>query len=169
MTVAILFLLGFTLHNIEEALWLPAWSVKAKRFHAPVNGDEFRFAVIMVTALGYLLTFLHFLLLPESSVSRYAYLGFVSMMVLNTLFPHLAATIALRSYSPGLITGFVLNLPFGLYILCTEIQGKSDALLILGVTVVITPLVLLLISLWFRAGRALFGGNEDDGVQIKRQ
>jgi len=29
----LLFLFGFTLHNIEEALWLPGWSKHAKKFH----------------------------------------------------------------------------------------------------------------------------------------
>ena len=53
-----LFLLGFSLHNLEEALWLPAWSKKAKRFHKEVAVNEFRFALILITSLGYVLTFL---------------------------------------------------------------------------------------------------------------
>ena len=169
MSAALLFLLGFSLHNIEEALWLPAWSQKAKRFHEPVGPDEFRFAVIMVTALGYFLTFTHFLLLPDSPIFRYAYLGFIAMMVLNAVFPHLASTIVLRSYCPGLSTGLALNIPVGLFVLCTDISGRSDALRVLGATVVITAVVLVLLPLWFRAGRALVGGNDDGGVQINRQ
>jgi hypothetical protein len=58
--IEILFLLGFSLHNIEEALWLPQWSQNATRFHKPVSNNEFHFAVIMVTAIGYLFTFQYF-------------------------------------------------------------------------------------------------------------
>ena len=29
----IIFLLGFTLHNLEEAIWLPEWTKYAKNYH----------------------------------------------------------------------------------------------------------------------------------------
>ena len=100
----ILFLLGFTLHNLEEAVWLPAWSKYAKQFHPEVKKNEFHFAVIVVTAIGYLLTLLHFSDDKNNIVIQSIYYGFILMMALNVFFPHLIATIVLKKYSPGLIT-----------------------------------------------------------------
>ena len=37
--IEILFILGFSLHNIEEALWLPAWSKQAKTFHQEITAN----------------------------------------------------------------------------------------------------------------------------------
>jgi len=39
-----LFALAITVHNIEEEIWLPAWSKTAGWFHYPVGIVEFRFA-----------------------------------------------------------------------------------------------------------------------------
>lgn len=43
------FVLAVLLHNVEEALWLPAWSSSAGRWHAPVSGPEFGFAVSVLS------------------------------------------------------------------------------------------------------------------------
>lgn len=115
--IEILFLLGFSLHNIEEALWLPAWSKYAEKYHEQVTANEFRFAVMIVTALGYLLTFQFFVFGSEFVLSKYLYLGFVLMMAMNAVFPHLAATILLKRYAPRLITGLMLNVPLGSYLI----------------------------------------------------
>ena len=122
--IEILFILGFSIHNIEEALWLPEWSKYAKKFHQEITENEFRFAVIIITAIGYLITFQYFIFSETSIVSKYLYLGFVSMMILNTIFHHLIATIALKKYAPGLITGILLNVSIGLYILINIIHHK---------------------------------------------
>ena len=152
----ILFIMGFTIHNIEEAIWLPEWSRHAVKFHREVNGKEFRFALVVITAVGYLLTF-QYLAYPESSgISRYAYLGFVAMMVLNTVFPHMAAYIALRKYAPGLVTGVLLNFPLGLIILIDNIHEGVGLPGLAVATVLVTITVLLLIKLLFRVGRTIF-------------
>ena len=54
--IKLLFIPGFTLQNLEEALWLPKWSQLAKKFHNPVTTNEFIFAVLIITTIGYLLT-----------------------------------------------------------------------------------------------------------------
>ena len=108
----LLFLFCFSIHNIEEALWLPAWSKYAKRYHKEVTENEFRFGVIVVTAIGYLITFQYFLF-SAYGISKFIYGGFILMMVINVIFPHMLATVALRRYAPGTITGLILNLPVG--------------------------------------------------------
>ena len=116
----LVFLLSFTLHNIEEALWLPKWSQYAKKFHPPVAKNEFHFAVLMVTLIGYVLTFLFLATGNTNEIVKYLYLGFLLMMAFNSIFPHLIATIALRKYAPGTFTGLLLNLPIGLYIVFVQ-------------------------------------------------
>ena len=69
--IELLFLLGFSLHNIEEALWLPAWSKHARKYHKEVSPNEFRFAVIIVTAIGYLLTFQYFVFGSDYAAAKY--------------------------------------------------------------------------------------------------
>lgn len=150
----LLFLLGFSLHNIEEALWLPAWSVHAKRYHKPVTAGEFRFAVIIVTAIGCLFTFQYFIF-SGAYIPRCIYLGFVLMMVLNALFPHLAATVALRRYAPGTATALLLNVPIGSFILVTSIGSESELLQVLAAAAAVTAIMLPLIKLLFIAGKKI--------------
>ena len=153
--IQILFLLGFSLHNIEEALWLPGWSESAGRFHKKVTPNEFYFAVIVVTIAGYLFTFQYFILACSSiaAISKYVYHGFILMMVLNVFIPHVAATIALKRYAPGTITAILLNAPIGIYILLQELQTKSDILYTAIAGVGVTIVVLLLIEACFKFGK----------------
>lgn len=154
--IELLFLLGFSLHNIEEALWLPAWSKHARKYHKEVSPNEFRFAVIIVTAIGYLLTFQYFLFGFTHAAAKYLYLGFILMMVLNVFFPHLIATIVLRKYAPGLITGLLLNAPCGIYILIKKTSDFNDLLFVVIAGVILAAFFLLLIKYLFVLGKYLF-------------
>ena len=102
------FVAAVTLHNIEEALNLPAWSRAAGRFHPPVGAKEFRFAVIVLTALAAICAIAA---TAGSVVGLYLLCGSALAMALNVLVPHVAATIALRSYMPGTATGLLIILP----------------------------------------------------------
>jgi hypothetical protein len=42
----LIFLLSFSLHNIEEGLWLPGWSKYAGKYHPQVSKHEFHFALM---------------------------------------------------------------------------------------------------------------------------
>ncbi len=154
--IELLFLLGFSLHNLEEALWLPQWSKHARKYHKEVSKNEFTFAVISVTAVGYLLTFQYFIFAPSSSSSRYIYLGFILMMVGNVIFPHLIATLVLKKYAPGTITGVMLNAPLGIYILIKCINGTDELIFVIISGVILAMLFLLLIKLLFKTGKYLF-------------
>lgn len=151
----LLFLLAFTLHNIEEALWLPRWSQYAKKFHPPVAKNEFHFAVLVITVLGYVLTFLVLLTDSSNDIVKYLYLGFLLMMAFNAVFPHLIATIVLRRYAPGTLTGLLLNLPIGVYVIF-RIHGEHIELhkLLIGFAV-ITVVTLVSLKPLFRMGRKL--------------
>ncbi len=119
MTVGVLsttFVLAVLLHNAEEAIFLPAWSQHAARWHRPVGRSEFRFAV---TALSLLLVVVAAFAIHQgpNSLSAYLFFGYVFAMTANAIVPHLAATLALRRYMPGTASGLLLNLPIGIYLL----------------------------------------------------
>jgi hypothetical protein len=131
------------LHNLEEAIWLPAWSQKAGKWNSKIGKREFRFAVVVLTLLAYGLTYLSWSGGPES-IWTYLNGGYMFAMLLNVFLPHLAATIALRQYAPGVVTGIFLNLPINCILLYLAFYEKwlvSEKFLLLAP---ITVLALLL-------------------------
>lgn len=107
----LLFLIAFTLHNLEEAFFLPAWS-KSSRFQKTVEPKVFRFAVTVITLLAYSIGVLY-LLWPSIIYFQYLQAGLIGAMLLNVIVPHVVATIAERKYAPGIVTGLILIFPFG--------------------------------------------------------
>ena len=121
---ALLFMFTITLHNIEEALWLPQWSHHAKKYHKPLERKEFHFALIVITALAYVISGL-FLFFPKVFFIKCLFVGYVGAMILNVFFPHIIATILLKRYAPGLITGVLVNLPLNSLIIINMLNGKK--------------------------------------------
>ena len=148
--INILFVFAFIIHNIEEAIWLPSWSKHAKKFHKAVDFNEFVFAVLIITILGVLLTFLNSIY--DNKIMNSLYLGYVGMMVLNAIFPHLVATIALRRYAPGLITAIALNVPIGSYILY-ESMKELEFIHIITSTVLISVIIVVSLPVLFRISK----------------
>ncbi len=151
----IFFPLAITLHNLEEAVWLPKWSKYAKQFHKPIEANVFYFAVIFVTILAYLSTFLA-IAFPALWLWKYVFHGFLGAMILNVIFPHLASTIILRKYSPGLITGLFLLIPVNSVILYQSVMFGHVKLSDLILSVLMVSIVLLsLLPLFFKIGEQL--------------
>jgi hypothetical protein len=111
-----LFPIAFAIHNIEEAIWFPPFSKSAGKFHKPVERFEFTFAVITLTILSLIITILFFIN-GKLSIACYMYFAFNFGMLINVFFPHFIATIVLRKYCPGLLTGVVLLIPTTVFIL----------------------------------------------------
>ncbi|MET3208194.1 UNVERIFIED_CONTAM: multisubunit Na+/H+ antiporter MnhE subunit [Paenibacillus sp. PvR008] len=151
--LVILFLFAITLHNLEEALWLPAWSNQASKFKKPVGKNEFYFAVIFITSLAYLSTFFY-LFFPNSTMAKYILIGFLGSMIINTIFPHLLATIVLKRYAPGLLTGILLNIPINSFIIYQFFQNNELTFRALFLSTLIVGGVLLsLIPVLFKIGK----------------
>lgn len=155
IALKLIFLLGFTLHNIEEAIWLPEWSKYAKKFHEPVERNQFIFAVIVVTIIGYLVTAAEIIENIPGGVFSYIYLGFIGMMGLNAFLPHLAATILLKKYAPGLITALFLNLPLSIIIIARYIAAGINVYFLILAILVFTVITLSLLKPLFRLGDKL--------------
>jgi hypothetical protein len=155
ISMQLLFLIGFTLHNLEESVWLPEWSKHAKKFHEPVERNQFIFAVIIITMIGCLVTFVNILFDQPGNIPNYIYLGFIGMMGLNSIFPHLVATLILKKYAPGLLTGILLNLPISLMLIIHYLQkGINIYYLILSI-IIVTGLILFSLKYLFKLGEKL--------------
>lgn len=151
----IIFLLGFTLHNIEEAIWLPGWSKIASRFHKPVESSQFIFADIVITMVGYLVTILDILYYRDILLIHYMYLGFIGMMGLNVFMPHLAGTIFLKKYSPGLLTGLFLTLPLSIIIISGQIKEGLNIYYIILSIIMFSGITMSLLKYLFILGDKL--------------
>ena len=153
--IELMFLMSFTLHNIEEGIWLPKWSKHADKFHPTVENNELHFGLLVVTVLGYLLTFIFLVFGHSYDIIKYLYLGFLLVMCFNAFFPHFLATVIQKRYAPGTVTGLVLNLPIGLFIIFGKYRSELEIskLLIGFITIVIIGLVLIPLS--FKVGKKI--------------
>ena len=144
-----------TLHNAEESLWLPGWSRSAGRWHDPVAPGVFRFAVIILTILAFVVTGLSFRSGRET-VWTYLTFGYMAAMLANVLVPHIAASIAMQSYMPGLATGVFLNLPLlSLLMVLALRQGYVSGWKAAAYSVGVAALLLLSIPALFKLGKTL--------------
>jgi hypothetical protein len=154
-SISWIFTLGVLMHNTEEALYLPAWSANAGKWHAPVGPKEFRFAVCVLSVL---LIFIATAasLSQADSIAAYLMSGYVLAMVLNAFIPHVLASVVMHKYMPGTATAVLLNLPFGLLYLR---QALSEHTIELQVFYWVGPLVVLSIlasiPVLFAVGRKL--------------
>lgn len=153
--IEVIFLLSFTLHNIEEGIWLPRWSKHAGKLHPKVSNNEFHFALLVVTILGYLLTFLFLKFGMRVEVIKYIYLSFILMMCLNSIFPHLLATIILKRYSPGTLTGLLLNMPIGVSIILENVNQNLNFYKFICIALLVIVLTISSLQLLFKIGKKL--------------
>lgn len=156
--ILLLFLFAFTIHNLEEGIWLVRQqsSKKSKvKMHKRVTQDEFLFGLFWVTSLAYLITALY-IFYPEVRMFKFAYFGFVGAMILNILFPHLISTLIERYYSPGLFTGLVVIIPINSLIVKTALEvGTITILQFIISTLIMAFLLLLSIPISFKIGKRL--------------
>src|ERR1700676_402645 len=99
-----LFPIAVTLHNSEEALWLPAWWVRhAKEVPVHPGAGAFRFAVAVLTLAAFVVTYLSERKGKET-VWAYLMFGYIVAMLANVFIPHIPASLVFRSYTPGVVT-----------------------------------------------------------------
>jgi hypothetical protein len=150
-----LFPIVVTLHNAEEAIWLPGWSKRAVLWHSPVSPGSFRFVVTVLTVLAFAFTWLS---AESGKQTVWTYLAFGCMVVTlaNVLIPHVALTVALRSYMPGVATGVVLNLPvLSLLVVMALKEGYVSGAKAAEYSVGVAGLLLLIIPALFKVGRTM--------------
>ena len=149
-----MFPIALTLHNLEEAVWLPAWSQHAGFWEIPVGATEFRIAAGLLAILAYAVTYWS-IRTGKEAVGTYVLAGFVFAMLLNVIY-HVAATLGLRQYAPGVVTAVLINLPVMWYLLLRVFREHwvtwPRALLAFAA---IPVAILLLIPVLFWVGRSI--------------
>lgn len=154
-TVVILFVAAISLHNLEEAIWLPRWSRQAGRWHAPVMECEFRFAVIVLTLLAAASAALALMQGPQS-LGAYILSGYALAMGLNVFIPHVSATIIMRRYMPGTATAVLLNLPVCAALIGAAVrEGQIDLDRFLWIGPLVVVGIVALIPVLFGTGRRI--------------
>lgn len=75
-------------------------------------------------------------------------------MVVNAIFPHLLATIVMKTYAPGVVTGLLLNIPINTIILYKlhKLQVITKKEIVIS-TVVLGGVLLAVIPVLFTVGR----------------
>lgn len=140
---------------MEEGIWLPRWSKHAEKYHPQVSNREFHFALMVITVFGFFVTFQFLLFGPSFETIKYIYLGFILMMCFNSVFPHLLATIVLRRYAPGTLTGLLLNLPIGIVIIARNLEAGLQLPSILVAGIIVTIITIVSLRLLFKLGTIL--------------
>jgi hypothetical protein len=119
--------LFLTIHNLEEALVMPAFIEKRnasvpgsmRGIVPPVTYKQFLTALVIITVIPYLVA----LLWLNRSWAVYFLVGFQVVMLIN-VFAHTLMALFLRGYAPGLVTALAINLPFSFYLLRRAVSEK---------------------------------------------
>ena len=150
-----LFPIVVTLHNAEEAIWLPGWSKRGVLWRRPVTPGSFRFAVAVLTVLAFAVTWMS-VLSGKQTVWTYLVFGSMAVALANVLIPHVALTVALRSYMPGVGTAVTLNLPvLSLLVVLAIREGYVSGWKAAAYSAGVAGMALASIPILFKAGKAL--------------
>lgn len=145
-----LFALAFTVHNIEEGLFLPVYATDKSRLAGRVTPFALRFTLVVLTAAIYGIA--AFAAAGNHSAIQLL-AGFAAVMVINAMVPHLTLTVAFRRYAPGTGTAIFLMVPLSLLVIVDGLAAGALTGWSLFVTAVAVGVALLVaIPLLFWAG-----------------
>lgn len=160
-----LFALAFTVHNLEEGLFLPVYAAAVPRLAGRVTPFAFRFALVALTAALYgIVAFA----VAGSRPAGELLAGVAVVMAVNAVIPHLTLTVAFRRYAPGTGTAIGFLLPLSLFVIVDgfaagALTGRS--LLVTAVAVAVTLLVAIPLLFWVgRFVERRLPGLSADGV-----
>lgn len=161
-----LFALAFTVHNIEEGLFLPAYTADKSRLAGRVTPFALRFALVILTAALYVLVAFA---AAGNHLAIQLLAGVAAVMVINAMVPHLTLTLVFRRYAPGTGTAICLVVPLSLLVIVNALAAEVLTLRSLLVATIAVVLVLLVaIPLLFWAGhyaeRRLPGLSADGAI-----
>jgi hypothetical protein len=144
-----------TLHNVEEAIWFPEWTRRVRRWPAPVAPGVFRFAVAVFTILAFAVTWLS-ARSGKQTVWTYLAFGYMVGVLANALIPHIALTLAMRRYMPGVATAVAVNLPvLSLLVVAAIREGYVSGSKAVAYSIGVSAVLLVSIPALFKLGRVL--------------
>lgn len=136
-----LFALAITVHNIEEGLFLPAFTASVPRLAEHSTPFSFRFALIVLTGAVYVVV----ACAAAGVASAIVILsGLALVMAINAVAPHLILTLVCRRYAPGTATGLFIMTPLStLLIVRIAAAGHLDgyALVVSALSVAVAVII----------------------------
>ena len=144
-----LFPLAVTIHNLEEAIWLPRWSALHPAYVPwQISPLAFRIGVVLLTAAAFFITAKSVRAIGKR-VWTYLLLAYVAAMFLNVFVPHLLGSLYLRAYTPGVVSAVVVVLPVTALLLIRAVRERTIATpliatLVFGIPVAIAAAVSML-------------------------
>lgn len=147
-----LFPVAVTLHNAEEAIWFPAWWLRhAEDIPTHPAPAIARFALAGLAAAAFVVTYLS---QREGKESVWAYLtfGYIVAMLANVFIPHIPASLVFRSYTPGVVTAVLINLPVMGFLSIRAVRegwvsGRKAVLFGVAVPIAIAGVIAMLFSI----------------------
>jgi hypothetical protein len=151
-----LFLAAFMIHDFEEIIFVESWM--RKYFHktiiklpnrigsivkefSTVTSSQFAVAVCIEFSILLVATFL------AAEYNIYIFIVSFNAILLLHVFTHLAQTIYLRMYTPGVVTGVLVTLPYSIYffyrLINEEIVTLKEVFIYAPLGLVLLPIVLL--------------------------
>jgi Protein of unknown function with HXXEE motif len=121
---AILFGIGVTLHNLEEAIFLAAWT----RSHLKLWFEPDPTIYWVLTSLVSVVIWIPIVgvcISKEGSHFQEALSGFALAMAINAVLPHFIISLVKHSYSPGVGTGMLFNLPLGVLLIQEQVRDSA--------------------------------------------
>ena len=122
---AILFGIGVTLHNIEEAIFLPGWTRSHMKLRFDPNPRIYWVLTSLVSAVIWI-PVIGVCVSKESRSFESVLSGFALAMAINALLPHFIVSLVTRSYSPGTGTGMLFNLPLGVLLIHEQLSDRAN-------------------------------------------
>jgi hypothetical protein len=151
-----LFLAAFMIHDFEEIIFVESWMKKnyhgiSKRIPkvavelvknmSEVKSSQFAVAVFM--------EFIVFIPVTYLAVEQHHYVLFVgcNALMFVHVFTHLAQSLYLKSYTPGVLTALIVSLPYSGYLfyrmIAEDVITLKELLLYAPSGLLVLPLVLL--------------------------
>jgi hypothetical protein len=122
--MAILFGIGVTLHNLEEAMYLVRWARAHVNLWFEPN-PKIYWVVTSLVSVAIWIPIVGVCVSNESPRFRSVLTGFALVMAINAVLPHFAISLIKRSYSPGAATGMLFNLPLGVWLIHAQLSSHS--------------------------------------------
>ncbi len=143
-----LFALAFTVHSIEEGLFLPAYTASEARLAGRVTPFALRFALVILTACLYVIAGFA---AAGSLLAVNILAGFAIVMMVNAMVPHLTLTLVFRRYAPGTGTAICLVVPLSVLLIVSGFATGAltpHGLLATALAVFVTLLVVIPLLFW---------------------
>jgi len=123
---AILFGIGVTLHNLEEALYLVGWARSHLKLWFEPNPKIYWVSTSLVSVVIWI-PIVGVCISTESSHFQSVLSGFALTMAINAVLPHFVISLVKHSYSPGTGTGMLFNLPLGALLIHGQLSAHATS------------------------------------------